>query len=263
MAFELSEQVGKPMKFKTGDKVKLSDLGKDKYEDTAWNPHNEFGTIKSYTHTFDKYIVVWSNNSNSYCEKDLVLVQEELDKEEPVKFEVGDKVKLSDLGKCNYTDKDNNPHKNYGRVITSGSRIWVQWADTLCKNSYDTEDLELVEPEQPVSEWDKARAKEDEKAMRFNTGKVKLSYILDADVAMKGMCDVFEFGAKKYDRGNWKYGLDEKEIMDSLLRHLVAYNNGEVLDPESGLPHVDCITCNAVFLATFGKEKKEKKNVRI
>jgi len=101
--------------------------------------------------------------------------------------------------------------------------------------------------------------KDSDKAMRFNEGKSQLSYMLDADVAMKGMCDVFAFGAEKYDRGNWKKGLDEKEIMDSMLRHLTAYNNGEVLDPESGLPHVDHITCNAIFLATFGKREISKR----
>ena len=93
------------------------------------------------------------------------------------------------------------------------------------------------------------------KADRFNAGKTQFSYMLNADVAMKGMCDVFTFGAEKYSRGNWKSGFPENEIMDSMLRHLTAYANGEVLDPESGLPHIDHVTCNAVFLATFGKRE--------
>ena len=92
-----------------------------------------------------------------------------------------------------------------------------------------------------------------EKGTRHNSGKAQLSYMLDADIAMKGMSNVFEFGAQKYDRNNWKKGLDTNEIMDSLLRHLISYANGEVLDPESGLPHIDHVTCNAVFLATFGE----------
>ncbi len=97
-----------------------------------------------------------------------------------------------------------------------------------------------------------------ETGTRHNKGKAQLSYMLEADVAMKGMCAAFAFGAEKYDRGNWKKGLDPVECMDSLLRHLTAYANGEILDPESGLPHIDHVTCNAVFLATFGTREETK-----
>ncbi len=87
------------------------------------------------------------------------------------------------------------------------------------------------------------------KAERHNTGKAPLSFILDAPKAIAAQAQVMEFGAKKYSRGNWLKGFPKEEIIDSLLRHLTAYNNGELLDEESGLPHVGHILCNATFLA--------------
>ena len=87
------------------------------------------------------------------------------------------------------------------------------------------------------------------KAERFNQGKSPLSFILDAPRAIACQSQVLEFGANKYSRDNWKKGLPKAEIIDSLLRHLTAYNSGELIDPESGLPHVGHISCNATFLA--------------
>lgn len=85
---------------------------------------------------------------------------------------------------------------------------------------------------------------------RHNDGKPKLSLVLDAREALEGAALVLGDGLIEYGRGNWSRGLDHAEVVDSLMRHLLAYNSGEDVDPKSGRPHVDHITCNALFLAT-------------
>jgi hypothetical protein len=96
---------------------------------------------------------------------------------------------------------------------------------------------------------------------RKNDGKPKLSMLFEASDALIGVTRVLEFGANKYERGGWKNAdrYNTTEIIDSLLRHTLAYMDGEDNDPDSGLPHVDHITANALFLGVMAR-KPEKDN---
>lgn len=89
--------------------------------------------------------------------------------------------------------------------------------------------------------------------MRFNKGKPKLSYMLEAPHAMKAFSNACDAGVsvRGYPRGNWKKGLPYTEVIDSLMRHLKDFHNGKELDdgPEgTGLPHVELILWNAAVL---------------
>lgn len=83
-------------------------------------------------------------------------------------------------------------------------------------------------------------------AMRFNEGKLEWSLIDFKQ--LEGMVRVLQFGAKKYDRDNWKKGLPMRQQCESMMRHLVAIMSGEVRDKETGEYHWHCIQCNAMFM---------------
>lgn len=80
--------------------------------------------------------------------------------------------------------------------------------------------------------------------MKHDSGKVLL-HLLPADV-LKSVAEVFTYGAKKYghenfynDMNNLKYS----RYLNAAKRHLLAWEQGENLDEESELHHLDhCIT---------------------
>lgn len=59
---------------------------------------------------------------------------------------------------------------------------------------------------------------------------------------------VLGFGASKYAAHNWKGGLKESRLIAAALRHIMAYNDGEDLDPESGISHIAHAGCCLMFL---------------
>lgn len=60
---------------------------------------------------------------------------------------------------------------------------------------------------------------------------------------------VLQFGAKKYQRDLWRtQPMDHTHEIDSILRHILAFNEGEDNDPETGLNHIAHAICRAMFL---------------
>lgn len=94
---------------------------------------------------------------------------------------------------------------------------------------------------------------EQHQAMRFNTGKPKMSFLLDFPNAMKSFVRVLEFGAKKYARNNWKKGRDLSDTRDSQLRHAFAFHNGQDIDDESECEHLAHEMVNIAFMIEFKK----------
>lgn len=84
---------------------------------------------------------------------------------------------------------------------------------------------------------------------RYNDGKVPMELI--PLIGLESAAAVFGYGAKKYASWNWAKGMPWSSVVGCMMRHLAAIQRGEDLDPESGLPHIGHLMCNALMLATF------------
>lgn len=69
---------------------------------------------------------------------------------------------------------------------------------------------------------------------------------------MEEIGKVLTFGAKKYSPNGWQH-LEhaEERYLGAMLRHLSSIQKGESIDPESKLPHINHVACNAMFLTYF------------
>jgi len=87
---------------------------------------------------------------------------------------------------------------------------------------------------------------------KFDSGK--LDYTLIPWDGLEEVVKVLEFGAKKYDRDNWRYVEGaEKRYLAAALRHLVAYQIEQPTDEETGISHLAHAGCCLLFLLALEK----------
>lgn len=85
--------------------------------------------------------------------------------------------------------------------------------------------------------------------VKYDMGKPSMA-LLSHD-ALLDVARVLDFGKAKYDADNWRKGMEWRRLISAAMRHLGAFNNGEDLDPESGLPHLAHAACCIMFLQEY------------
>lgn len=165
------------------------------------------------------------------------------------KFKVGDKVRM--LNNCW------DGHFKIGDILT------IQRLGPLFKDDYQTyyceemhkfngpkyigendscelvEEKEFITPNQmlkePMPEFTDLLPKQT--GTKNDSSKPDLS-LIPTD-ALLGMGAALTYGAKKYNRHNFREGIAFSRLVAATMRHLSAFNEGENLDRESGLSHLD------------------------
>lgn len=66
----------------------------------------------------------------------------------------------------------------------------------------------------------------------------KPDYSLLTRGMLEPMVRALMFGEKKYSRFNYKTGFKNTRLTAAALRHIMAYQDGEDNDPESGISHL-------------------------
>lgn len=75
----------------------------------------------------------------------------------------------------------------------------------------------------------------------------KIRVELISPMWLLGIAKVLTFGAKKYAAHNWRKGIEISRLIGAALRHILAFLMGEDIDPDSGLPHLHCASCELMF----------------
>lgn len=84
---------------------------------------------------------------------------------------------------------------------------------------------------------------------KFDAGKPPMELL--SHRALLEAAKVMGEGKNKYGAQNWRAGLAWSRVIGAAYRHLGAFNDGQDLDPETGLSHVAHLLCCAMFLLEY------------
>jgi hypothetical protein len=87
----------------------------------------------------------------------------------------------------------------------------------------------------------------------------KLQYGLIPPLALRETVKVLTYGAEKYEPDNWRRVPDgQRRYFDAAQRHLWAYKEGEMHDPETGVNHLAHALCCIMFMLDLDESEYEE-----
>ena len=86
-------------------------------------------------------------------------------------------------------------------------------------------------------------------AAKFDDGKT--SWTLLPVESMRELVNVYDIGAKKYGRENWRKGMEWHRVFDAMMRHAWAWWGGENRDPVDGQHHLASVAWCALSLMWY------------
>jgi hypothetical protein len=92
-------------------------------------------------------------------------------------------------------------------------------------------------------------------ALKYDENKPPINLL--SREALEQTAKVMAFGKEKYDAHNWRKGFAWSRPLSAAMRHIMAFNDGENKDPESGLSHLAHAACCIMFLLEFEKTHQE------
>ncbi len=78
--------------------------------------------------------------------------------------------------------------------------------------------------------------------------------------ALWGMAAALTYGAKKYDRHNFREGIEFSRLVAACMRHLTAWNEGENIDNETSLSHLDHALASLAMLKFMEVNRQDMDN---
>jgi|APGre2960657404_1045060.scaffolds.fasta_scaffold00085_19 hypothetical protein len=189
------------------------------------------------------------------------------------KFKVGDKVKI--LGSKGFL-------RNCVGFIKDFDTFYGEYCIDLSSYSlafdcyfFKEDDLELVkedalpqtvrevikQTEENITKSDEVFVKDTEVivnsagGIKFDQGKLDYTLLLkDLPNSVESVVKVLELGSKRYGRTNYSK-VETERYEASVLRHIMSHLSGDLIDNDSGEPHLSHAICGLLFLVERQRAK--------